>query len=262
VLNHTDNDQGAHAMSTFSQPIDRAAKAIDRPVTAAATGGGEAPSKPDSAIASIVLDVVIPLGIYYLLHDALGLSLVTSMACSSILPAGRTIVTAVRDHALETLATLMLTTNLASIAVSLASGDARLLFAREAAVSSVIAVWALGTVGLHRTPLFEPGFEAFMTRGERRRAEIWRRLRSSDPEFGALLRRHTLVWGVVLLADSGARVMLALTMPVGDLPWLSTAVTGGSVAVAVIASGAIAGARVVHLYERAYRPLASGSRSD
>jgi hypothetical protein len=30
-------------------------------------------------------------------------------------------------------------------------------------------------------------------------------------------------------------------------------VTGGSIAVAVIASGAIAGARVVHLYERASR---------
>ena len=46
------------------------------------------------------------------------------MACSSILPAARTIVTAVRDHTLETLAALMLTLNLASIAISLASGDA------------------------------------------------------------------------------------------------------------------------------------------
>jgi hypothetical protein len=233
-------------MSTFSHPIER-------PVNARGTSDGDAPSKPDSAIASILLDVAIPLGIYYLLHDAFGLSLVSSMACSSVLPVGRTMVAAIRDHTLETLAALMLTTNLASIVVSLASGDARLLFAREAAISSVIALWALGTVALHRTPLFEPGFEAFMTRGEPRRTELWRRLRSSDPEFGTLLRRHTLVWGVVLLADSCARVMLALTMPIGDLPWLSTAVTGGSIAVAVIASGAVAGARVVHLYERATR---------
>lgn len=100
-------------------------------------------------------------------------------------PAVRTIVTAVRDHTLETLAILMLTLNLASIVVSLVSGDARLLFAREAAVSSVVALWALGTLALHQTPLFEPGFEAFITRGERRRTEIWQRLRSCDPEVGA-----------------------------------------------------------------------------
>src|SRR3984957_13455895 len=232
VLKHPNKDQEGFAMSTFSQPTGR-------PRGAAGTAAGDAPSKPDSTIASILLDVVIPLGIYYLLHDAFVLSLVTSMACPSVLPAVRTIVTAVRDHTLETLAALMLTMNLASIVVSLASGDARLLFAREAAVSSVIALWALGTVALDRTPLFKPGFEAFVTRGERERTQLWQRLRSCDSEFRGLLRRHTLVWGVVLLADSGARVMLALTMPVGDLPWLSTAVTGGSVAVAVIASGAI-----------------------
>ena len=182
-----------HTMSTFSQPLDRRRTPLGRP-----------PRRRDQARLgdrSIVLDVVIPLGIYYLLHDAFGLSLVTSMAGSSVLPAVRTIVTAVRDHELETLAMLMLTMNLASIVVSLVSGDARLLFAREAAVSSVIALWALGTVALDRTPLFEPGFEAFITRGERRRTEIWRRLRSCDPGSGALLRRHTLVWGVVLLAD-------------------------------------------------------------
>ena len=206
-------------MSTFSQPLDR-------PGAAAGTAAGRRTVQARLGDRSILLDVVIPLGIYYLLHDAFGLSLVTSMACSSVLPAVRTIVTAVRDHTLETLAALMLTMNLASIAISLASGDARLLFAREAAVSSVIALWALGTVALHRTPLFEPGFEAFITRGERRRTEIWQRLRSCDPEFRTLLRRHTLVWGVVLLADCCARVILALTMPVHDLPWLSTAVTG------------------------------------
>jgi hypothetical protein len=241
---HIDNHQEGDPMSSFSPPLERS-------VTATGTAGGNARSKPASAIAAILLDVVIPLGIYYLLHDAFGLSLVTSIGCSSILPAVRTIIAAVRDHAIETLAALMLTINLASIGISLASGDARLLFAREAAVSSVIALWAIATVALRRTPLFEPGFEAFVTRGERRRAQIWQRLRSSDPEFQALLRRHTLVWGIVLLADCCVRVVLALTMPVHDLPWLSTAVTGGSIAFAVIASGVAAGARLMHRYEQA-----------
>ena len=240
-----DIHQEGDTMSTFSHQLDRAA-------TAARTVGPDAPSKPDSAIRSILLDVVIPLGIYYLLRDAFGLSLVIAMACASVLPAVRTIVSGVRDHELETLAALILTMNLASIAISLASGDARLLFAREAAVSSVIALWALATVALDRTPLFEPGFEAFITRGDRR-VEIWRRLRTCNPEFRTLLRRHTLVWGVVLLADCCARVILSLTMPVHDLPWLSTAVTAGSIVFAMIASGIAAGARLMHLFEQASR---------
>jgi hypothetical protein len=239
-----ENHQEGPPMSTSSRPLDRS-------VTATRTAGAEARSRPESAIASILLDVVTPLGIYYLLHDAFGVSLVTSIAASSILPAVRTIVTAVREHRFETLATLMLTMNLASIVISLISGDPRLLFVREAAVSSVIALWAIGTVALGRTPLFEPGFEAFITRGERRRTEIWQRLRTCDPAFQASLRRHTLVWGVVLLADCCARVICALTVPVHELPWLSTAVTGGSIAFAMIASGVAAGARLMHLYEQA-----------
>jgi hypothetical protein len=246
VFAPTDNHQEGLAMSTLSQPRGHA-------VGAARAAAADGSIKPNSAIASLLLDVLIPLGIYYLLHDAVGLSLVTSMAASSVLPAVRTIVTAVRDHTLETLAALMLTLNLASIVISLISGDARMLFAREAAVSSVVAVWALGTVALNRTPLFEPGFEAFITRGERRRTEIWQRLRHCNPEIGSLLRRHTLVWGIVLLADCCVRVILALTMPIHDLPWLSTAVTMGSIVFATIASGVAAGGRLMHLYERASR---------
>jgi hypothetical protein len=206
--------------------------------------------KPESVITPILLDIVIPLGIYYLLHDGFGMSLVTSMACSSILPAIRTISVAVRDHTLETLAALMLTLNVSTIVVSLISGDARLLFAREAAISSVVGLWALGTVLLRRTPLFEPGLEAFATHGERRRTQIWQRMHTCNPEFLTLVRRHTLVWGIVLLADSCARVVLSMTMPVHDLPWLSTAVTMGSIAFAVIASGVAAGVRLMRMFER------------
>ena len=232
-------------MSTFSQPIDR-------PARAAGTATGDAPSKPDSAIASILLDVAIPLCIYYLLHDAFGLSLVTSMAGSSVLPAIRTIVVGVREHALETLAALMLTMNLASIAVSLASGDARLLFAREAAVSSVIALWALGTVALigHRcsSPGSRPSSPAAIAAARRSGSACAATTPSSAPCCaatrwpGASPARRQLCPGVPG-ADGAGR----------DLPWLSTAVTGGSIAFAVIASGAVAGARVVRLYEQASR---------
>ena len=84
-------------------------ESIRRMDTTARTAPDDEAAKTESAITPILLDIVIPLGIYYLLHDGLGMSLVTSMACSSILPAIRTISVGIRDHRLDTLAALMLT---------------------------------------------------------------------------------------------------------------------------------------------------------
>jgi hypothetical protein len=202
------------------------------------------PARAESSITSLVIDVAIPLAIYYLLHDGLGVSLVTAMAASSVIPAARALHAAIRDHALNQLAALMLGLNVASIVVSLISGDARLLFAREAAVSSVIGIGALATVLAGRTPMFAPAVEAFMTRGERHREQAWSHLVRTDRRFAAMLRRHTLIWGVVLLADCAVRVVCAYTMPVADLAWLSTAITVVSISLAMVVSGAAYGEKL------------------
>jgi len=201
-------------------------------------------ARAESSITSLVIDVAIPLAIYYLLHAGLGVPLVTAMAASSVIPAARALQAAIRDRELNQLAALMLGLNVASIVVSLISGDARLLFAREAAISSVVGIGALATVLAGRTPMFAPGVQAFMTRGERRREQAWRRLVCTDRRFAAMLCRHTLVWGVVLLADCAARVVCAYTVPVADLAWLSTAITGVSVSFAMIVSGAAYGEKL------------------
>jgi hypothetical protein len=212
--------------------------AISAPAPARRTG------RPDSAIASLAIDIAIPLAIYYLLHDAFGLSLVTAVAASSVVPAARTVYAALRDRELNQLAALMLALNAATVVISLISGDARLLFAREAAISSVIGFAALATVVTGRTPMFAPGVEVFMTRGEHVREAAWRRLAAGDRAFTTMLRRHTVIWGVVLIVDCTARVVCAYTMPVSDLPWLSTAITVGSILLATIVSGAAYGERI------------------
>jgi hypothetical protein len=166
------------------------------------------------------------------------------MAASSAIPAGRALVAAIRDHELNQLAALMLTLNVASVVISLISGDARLLFAREAAISSLVGIAALATVLTGRTPMFAPAIEAFMTRGERRRQQAWSHLAASNRGFCSMLRRHTAIWGVVLLVDCGARVVCAYAMPVSDLAWLSTAITAGSISFAAVASGAAYGEKL------------------
>jgi hypothetical protein len=202
------------------------------------------PARAESSITSLAIDVVVPLAIYYLLHDAFGVPLVMSMAASSVIPAARTLYAAIREHELNQLAALVLTLNVASVAISLISGDVRLLFAREAAISSIVGIGALATVLTGRTPMFAPAIEAFMTHGESRREAAWSGLAVSDDRFRRMLRRHTVIWGLVLLVDCAARVLCAYTMPVSELPWLATAITVGSISFAAIASGAVYGERI------------------
>jgi hypothetical protein len=232
VVMHPGTDQsGDDEMSTISVPTRN-----------------ERPARTES-ITPLVIDVAIPLAIYYLLHDGFGVALVTAMAASSVIPAARTFYAAIREHELNQLAALMLALNLASVVISLISGDARLLFAREAGISSIVGIGALATVLAGRTPMFAPAMEAFMTRGERRREQAFNRLAGSDRRFRVMLRRHTVIWGVVLLADCVSRVVCAYTMPVSDLAWLSAAITVGSIPFAAIASGAAYGERIQRALE-------------
>ncbi|WP_433243373.1 hypothetical protein ACQPYK_39720 [Streptosporangium sp. CA-135522] len=63
------------------------------------------------------MDVALPLGAYYyLLHQALGLGVATSLALSGVVPAVRTIVSVVGNRVFNGLATPMPLINMAGIA--------------------------------------------------------------------------------------------------------------------------------------------------
>jgi len=87
-------------------------------LAAAGRGSGLA-----TALRPLLIDVGVPVGSYYLLHNALGVSLWLSLALSSIGPAVRAIADLAARRELNLLAVLMLAVNLAGIAVSLLSGD-------------------------------------------------------------------------------------------------------------------------------------------
>jgi hypothetical protein len=92
-----------------------------------------------AALRPLVIDVGVPLGSYYLLHGAFGLSVWLSLALSSIAPAVRTAFSLAVERKPNLLALLMLAVNLGGIAVSLLTGDPRAMIAKDSLVSSVIA---------------------------------------------------------------------------------------------------------------------------
>jgi hypothetical protein len=222
-----------------------AATQIQNPETAPVPGHrGRAPGdrRPGlaRALRPLAIDVGIPLGTYYLLRDAFGVSLWLSLALSSIGPAVRSITGLVAERKLNLLAVLMLAVSLAGIGISFLTGDPRAMIAKDSVVSSVIAFAILGSVALRR-PLMSAGLKPFMTRGQAERIAAWDRLATTSDRFRRLELAFSTIWGLALLAECAARLVGAYTLPVTTMVWLGTVMTLGSIGVAIVAGGAAAG---------------------
>ena len=195
---------------------------------------------PAGALRTLAIDVGIPLGTYYLLRDALGVSLWLSLALSSIGPAVRSVAGLVAERKLNLLAVLMLAVNLAGIGVSFLTGDPRAMIAKDSVVSSVIAFAILGSVALRR-PLMSAGLKPFMTRGQAERIAAWDRLAAASGRFRRLEQAFSTIWGLALLGECAARLVGAYTLPVTTMVWLGTVITLGAIGAAMVAGGAAAG---------------------
>jgi hypothetical protein len=204
---------------------------VSRPAPGPRPGTGMA-----TALRPLLIDVGVPLGTYYLLRDAFGLSLWLSLALSSVGPAIRAVFGIAAERKLNVLALLMLAVNLAGIVVSFLTGDPRAMIAKDSLVSSVIAFAILASV-VARRPLMSAGLKPFMTKGVPERAAAWDRLASGCTRFRRLELAFSAIWGFALLADCIARLVGAYTLPVTTMVWLSTVMVLGAVGLGVVAGG-------------------------
>jgi hypothetical protein len=213
----------------------------DNHVQSQAREGRPAADRPGlaAALRPLAIDVGIPLGGYYLLHGAFGLSIWLSLALSSIVPAVRSAVSLTAERRLNLLAALMLATNLAAIVVNFLTGDPRAMIAKDSLISSVIALAILASVAVRR-PLMSAGLRPFMTRGVPERDAAWDRLSAGSARFRRLEMLFSVIWGVSALADCVARLAGAYTLPVTTMVWLSTVMTMASIGLGIIVGGVAA----------------------
>jgi intracellular septation protein A len=202
----------------------------------AAGGGGLG-----AALRPLAVDVAVPVGLYYLLRDGFGVSLVLSLAASSVLPAVRSVAGFARERQVNGLAALMLAVNVAGLAVSFAAGNPRWMIAKDSVISSVIAVAMLVSAMAGR-PLMSAGVKPFLTKGMAGRTAAWDRLAAGSARFRRLEKVYTVIWGSVLLADCVARVIGAFMLPVGTMVWLSTVMIVVAIGLAMVVSGGAAAA--------------------
>lgn len=135
-------------------------------LTAPATAAQPRRGNLRTVLMPLVLDVAAPMACYYLLHGALGMSEVAALTLSGVIPAVRVIAGIVRDRTLNGLAGLTLAVNVAGIALSFVTGDARMMIAKDSALSGVISLFMMLTAFTAR-PVMTPGMRAFITRETR-----------------------------------------------------------------------------------------------
>jgi hypothetical protein len=209
---------------------------VDRPAAPTATEGEGQLAK---TLVPLVVDVAIPLASYYAMRHLFGVSMVTALALSSVVPAARSVVEFVRARRIEGLAILMVAVNVAGIIVGLTTHDARLMMVRDSVTSSVVGLGILISVWRGQ-PVMSAGLRPFLTKGKPDRIAAYDRLVRSSKPFTALERRYSLIWGFALLADCVARLLGAVTLPVHTMVWLSTVIVIAAIAGAVLVSGGAA----------------------
>ena len=193
-----------------------------------------------TSLRPLAIDIGVPLATFYVLHNAFGVSLWLSLALSSIPPAIRTVAGFAAERTANLLALLMLAVNLAGIVVSFLTGDPRGMIAKEALVSSVIAIAILASVTMRR-PLMSAGLKPFMTKGKPERTAAWERLAATSGRFRRLELAFSAIWGLALLAECAAHLIGAYTLPVTTMVWLGNVFTLGAIGLAVVIGGAAAG---------------------
>lgn len=234
--------RGATAASANRSPSGSAGPAGPAELPARSRGADVA-----SALRPLAIDVAVPLGSYYLLHAAFGLSVWLSLALSSVGPAIRAISGIAAERKLNVLAAAMLAVNLAAIVVNFLTGDPRAMIAKDSLISSVIAITILASVAIRR-PLMSAGLKPCMTRGVAERVTAWDRLSACSPRFRRLELLFSTIWGLALLAECIARLVGAYMLPVTTMVWLSTVLTLGAIGAAIMVGG-IAAAPIAKMIE-------------
>jgi hypothetical protein len=193
-------------------------------------------ASPKQALRPLALDLVVPLASYYVLHAA-GCGVVESLVLASVFPAVRAVIGLVRSRNVNQLAVLIVTVNLVSMGLSLATGNPRLMLLKDSGVTSVIGVSILVSALVGR-PLMSAGMRPFLVRNSAGRDAAFARLAAADAQFRRLERLFSVSWGIVFIAECLVRAVLVFVLPIGTMVWLSTVLM-----VVAIAAGIAIGSR-------------------
>jgi intracellular septation protein A len=194
----------------------------------------------------LLLDVGVPIGSYYLLKGAFGMSAVAALGWSSVVPVLRTAWGVLRQREVNALPLLILLANLIGLLLGLGTGDARLMLVKDSAVASLVGFALLGSVVLGR-PMMTATLKPWLVKGDTVREAAWGRLRRDSAAFRRAELSFSAVWGVAFVAECALRIVGVYTFPVDTMVWLGTVVMILTMVLAFLVSGALGAGPMAHM---------------
>lgn len=169
-------------------------------------------------VAMVVLDVAVPLAVFYGLRLA-GVNQWWALILGGAIPLARLGYTTIRSRRLELASVFTLTLLVIGTGIGLLTGDPRLLLARESYLTGVVGAWILITLLTPRPFLFSATLPVLPAQT----AQEWQQDWHTNRVFRRALRIMTAAWAIAFLVDAVARVVMAYTLPIDSVPALSIA---------------------------------------
>lgn len=182
-------------------------------------------------ISALGWDVGAPIIVYYPLR-LLGVPIVLAMAAAVAVALGRIGFVAIRDRRFDGFAALMAIMFGVGLALTVATGDPRVILAKDSVITGVIGFAFLGSCVAGR-PLMYALVRRMMPKERQAEADV--RLRT-DPRYRARLVRLSLMWGAILLGEAVLRVVLVYTLPVDVMFGLSHVLQFAAVGLGLLGS--------------------------
>lgn len=197
------------------------------------TGAGQSGRSAHGAVAGAVVDLVLPLAVYYGLRAA-GAGIYLALLGGALASAAGAAVTLATTRRVTGMTGYVLTMMLLSTGVALLVGSPRFLLAREGWITGVTGLWFIASIAAHRPLAYL--FSRPLLEGRFRWPSSWDELWDRSPRFRRMWRISSVLWGIGTLADSAVRVAMAYTLPVDLVPALGTALYAGTSAVIIVAT--------------------------
>lgn len=180
-------------------------------------------------VRSLIWDVGAPIIVYYPLR-LLGVSMVLALVAATGVALGRIVFVAVRDRRFDGFAALMAVMFGVGLALTLATGDPRVVLAKDSVVTGVMGVAFLGSCVVGRPLMFAL---ARRTLPPERQAEADARV-DTDARYRSHLVTLSAVWGAILLTEAVVRIVLVYTLPVDVMFGLSHVLQFAAIGLAVL----------------------------
>jgi hypothetical protein len=167
---------------------------------------------PASVLGPLAGDLIAPAAVYYLARW-LGVPVVLALVLGGLTCLPRQVLGLVRRGRPDGLGIAVIAGLVLGGLLSLATGDARILVARDAVWPLAAGIGAAGSC-LRGKPVTFFAFRPVLTQGRAENRPFWDEVWAGGRAFRRCLRVLAIGWSVILLATGAVELLLAVALPV------------------------------------------------